>query len=857
MRAYVRPRPIRVAYLVEENEHWQTLLDAIFAESFARWGGRFTLIVPCENGAIRPAYAPWLEAYDADIIYSYFDLNDATVERLHEQFGPAFLVGHDFYRSEERDRRAYRPNLPVSPLGVLSATAVMTRGDMISAPRPLALVDAHLGTQPSRFLQDNFGCYGQSLSPWPIARDMADYLKPVIFVPQEFQANPRIMRRAEGDIVSSEKELIDRIASQRDLRGLAQLSASFAPRLELGHMAWSRTVNFVVGDSFADRVIFWNALHLTPVWLNGGIATLKVSQNDLNDVDRFNAIVNIIKNRIYFPLGGNASHAHIVVRSSSVPTSELDQIATRLRAADRSNAYTSEHLVSVDAPVPSAAALSRARQHVEPGSPFQPADWHEVTFTESVFRPPVVLPRHLRDTPQLPPGAKQGLWQLDLDIERAVDHSSVQNVQHHWRLPRRLRMVGAFTRGYQLYGMSTICMPRATAGGLLSLACGIEGALPETNIPTDEAVFRYAICAMRDWWPFVRSHDKPKPGLALDMRPSDKGRYLTALLRMSGGIHRAKEIFLSRFWSERFERLGATPKATDGRISAVTQRLRKRFRGGQIASEDEWARLANLVLAEARAERFPSRYLTFDDLRTEFDAYRNAYWTKHRPTPSPEEREEHEKLSLAASIKYLCQREILHQGHEWRCRQCFNNNWVSLDDLRRIMVCEVCGKSEPAPVADSWHFRMNGFVLEGLREHGLLPAIWCLAKYAERADTSFFYLDPHELFYTVESADKGEPNAELDLLIVSDGVTRLVEAKASGQGINIAKTAELAQRLRPDVVTLAVMEAGTPALTAKVTELQQRLAGSDIAADLMTLAPGDIDDAPILPTGTSYRIRLL
>jgi hypothetical protein len=87
---------------------------------------------------------------------------------------------------------------------------------------------------------------------------------------------------------------------------------------------------------------------------------------------------------------------------------------------------------------------------------------------------------------------------------------------------------------------------------------------------------------------------------------------------------------------------------------------------------------------------------------------------------------------------------------------------------------------------------------------------------------------------------------------------RLVEAKASGQGIEIAKTAELAKRLRPDLVTLAVMEARSPALTQKLSELQQQLAGADIAADLMTLVePGDIEESPTLPTGTSYRVRLL
>ena len=103
------------------------------------------------------------------------------------------------------------------------------------------------------------------------------------------------------------------------------------------------------------------------------------------------------------------------------------------------------------------------------------------------------------------------------------------------------------------------------------------------------------------------------------------------------------------------------------------------------------------------------------------------------------------------------------------------------------------------------------------------------------------------MLFTKESANKGKPDAELDLLIASDCVVRLVEAKASGQGIEIAKTAELAKRLRPDLVTLAVMEARSPALMQKLSELQQRVAGADIAADLMTLEPGDIEEFAYAP----------
>jgi hypothetical protein len=532
------------------------MLDAIFAESFGRWGGRFSLIVPCDNDAIRPAYLAWLMAHDADILYSYVDFSDAAVERLHEVFGPAFLVRHDFYGSEKRDHHAFRPKLPITPLTVLSVTPLMTRGNMLSPPSPVALVDTHIGAEPPRFLQENFGCYGQSLSPWPIARDMRDFLKPVIFVPEHIRTNPKLVPRAEGEQVPSEGDLLALIAQQRDLVGLGQLSAVLTPRIELRDMAWSRTVNLVVGDSFADRLIFWNGLHHTPVWVSGNITTLKVSEDDLHDVDRFNAIIDIVKNRISLPLGGSASYTQIVVRSSSVAQSELDGIAARLRARNPFNLYTSEHVISVDAVVPSESALA-SRQYIEVGSPFQSRDLNEITFSETSFRAPVVLPRHLRETPQLPLSAKQGLWQLDLVIERLVDHSWVRNAQRHWRLPRRLRMVGAFTRGFQFASMSPRCMPRATWDGLLSLSCEMDRTLPEISVPTDETAFRYAICAQRDWWPFVHNQAKPRPGLALDMRPSDKGRYLTALLRMSGGIHQAKEIFLSQFWKEQFEQLGA------------------------------------------------------------------------------------------------------------------------------------------------------------------------------------------------------------------------------------------------------------------------------------------------------------
>jgi hypothetical protein len=46
---------------------------------------------------------------------------------------------------------------------------------------------------------------------------------------------------------------------------------------------------------------------------------------------------------------------------------------------------------------------------------------------------------------------------------------------------------------------------------------------------------------------------------------------------------------------------------------------------------------------------------------------------------------------------------------------------------------------------------------------------------------------------------------------------------------------EVAKRLRPDVVTLAVMDGPTGRLTAKMEELKEALAGTEIETELLTL----------------------
>jgi hypothetical protein len=78
-------------------------------------------------------------------------------------------------------------------------------------------------------------------------------------------------------------------------------------------------------------------------------------------------------------------------------------------------------------------------------------------------------------------------------------------------------------------------------------------------------------------------------------------------------------------------------------------------------------------------------------------------------------------------------------------------------------------------------------------------------------------------------------------------VVHLCEVKSSSRDIDIASLIEVAKRLRPDVVTLAVMEASSPRLNARFGELKRVLADTGIDVSLLTLRPDERSDDAYLP----------
>jgi hypothetical protein len=128
-----------------------------------------------------------------------------------------------------------------------------------------------------------------------------------------------------------------------------------------------------------------------------------------------------------------------------------------------------------------------------------------------------------------------------------------------------------------------------------------------------------------------------------------------------------------------------------------------------------------------------------------------------------------------------------------------------------------------------------------------LALIWCLIKLERRVRDTFYFLGPHDLFVTYPDNDRAVGDNEIDLICVVDSKVHVCEVKSSARDIQIPSLVNVAKRIRPDIVTLAVLEPASPRLNNRLDELKEALAGTKISAELLTLSNDDFEDYVYLP----------
>nr|WP_047166067.1 hypothetical protein [Sphingomonas sp. Y57] len=842
-----RARPVRVAYLVDLDAPSHDVLDAIFATSFGMWGGRFSLIIPCRNGHPVEAYLPWLAAFDADIIYSYIELDDERQFAVHETYYPHALIVHHQSRA---DRPDYRPQFPFAPLSVTTLIPFAGAPAWTDGSRGTQILGAMGTLADNRFLLDSFGLassFVRNAVRGPLAESASILLA---IADGELEPRRQYVQGAESTIATV-PDILRRMAEQKRLTGVSRLSALMTPRLDARSTSWDDSFNIVVAESVEDRMLYWNARALTASWRDGHEVDLCVARAQFDDPDFVDALRLYLNARNFVNPNGSSGPYRATLRSISVPEADLAALATSLPGKGCWISFNHEAVVSIEQCVPTKSSLATAR-FIESDSGFRTSgSWSDTVTSSDTIRLATPQPTHFQFAGNQPLDPSSGVWAIDLDIERSLDHSPFDGTRHRWVLPRRLRVARSFMAPYRLCDPNNAsAMPRVARGGLLSMLAVANLQLPEITLPSDEIAIADGLMRGRDWPPASRFDQRASHAQACYAATrSSAGRQFWGAYQLLGGLDAARRFLFHEFWIQQLDRFGATGRRGEGRADQVQQQLRRRIgeRSLDLGQADQLQTLANITLQAADEERATAKPISWTRFATSFEELIAA-----DQAGLPEDlRGDADMLfwqrdGLARYVEDLCQRGVLHQGYEHKCRKCLHRSWVGIDALASMLTCEVCADAQPAPVDRSWDFKLNGFLREALQRHGIGPLFWVLSRHQRHNRHSLWFEGPLDIYFDKDSFDANRRATDVDLTMIDNGIVKMCEAKQSERHfVEPAKMAETFIRLRPDVALIAVMEADSPAIQQKFETFSKALEGAGIRPELMTLDPAlDYETGP-------------
>lgn len=628
---------------------------------------------------------------------------------------------------------------------------------------------------------------------------------------------------------------------------MAQLSEFFAPYLNRGHSAQGLTI--VAGDEPADRFLFWNNHHSYERSSFGGITGLRVPTDRLADADFLARIRRVMARRGALDYQGRTDS--VTLRSTSLDKDVLDEAAEKLRKAG-------DYLtVSVVKDEDHAACVPRFRNPESVGFTrggiFSEPESHATTeFQGSRVVIPRAAPWHILEVP-LPPGIRGGNWMVDVLIDRLEDHCRYVNKRHVWVLPRRIRIERAFTLErksedrHDYFGTFV----RPTRLGSFGIAMNVDVTHAAIGVPNDLPAIPVGVCNDYEWLPFDRSRKEAPQGRTRFQYAdvSDKGRYLLGVLQLFDTLPDAFQVLMHGYWRDVLKYVGAETVGDDPVLRArfiATLRKQLRQREGPIKVEapEEMDRLSRVALHFGRMVRRERRYVDYAWLSERWQELLESELKADPPAQDEDEAYWRDERELIESIKYVCQSEMLFQGVEWQCRTCFNRNWVGIEALGRTLDCEVCGRTEAAPVSGEWHFRPNPFLIEAYRQHGTEVLIWSLWRLWERSDRSF-YFSPSLRLWLQYPRNKESCDAEIDALAVVDGRVILVEATTE-TGLTNAEVSKLvlaSGRIRPDLLFIAC---GAEGNREQIAARLQAKVPAGVAIEVKAFDPKELERRPWL-----------
>lgn len=782
-------RPIKIAYLVpyDETLYNHRIIDALFYESYGRWAGAYTLIIPTNsNGFLHSEYSSWLQFFDPDFVYTYTELDPALVASIDALCSPISFLAHQNKpvnnANDIDDKRLFHPDWGLHFEGISSVTTVPSpqayRG-LFFEPEPekeITIATQYPDATNTRGFSDNFGT---TFSPFAVTYPIPGLFRTLCLVPPGLPQN----HSAGSERCTSVLEMLDAI-SNRKVRTIATFSLTHSegiPKAEPPQ--WANTFNLFVGDSLLDRVHFWNARQLTP--RHAAILGALIFETEFfQNTDALAKLGEYLNKKNF--LGQNGGPANVSLRSYSLEESDLTSIMDRIRR----HTYNS---VSIGMPLrapalPDEQALKR--------SYFSGLNDKTIKLTEDINTVPAEEPAHFVHLPPRFKGLSRGQWIVELDIERHNNLSKYSNVTDTWVLPRRRKIVPSFSTNLgKITRSGRLALLPASPGFQFNFQPNQQAPFYNVSLPTDEVFFRYLLL---DGFMYP-ANDLRKMLTTVpygDLALSDKGRNLRGVISMFNSLHEAYSILTLKYW-------------------------RTVLKAGKPESTKR------LVFSREQLDS----YLPND--RPTKERFRSFLRLEHVGKVFP-----YMKSSLTDTLEYLITARVFFCIHQWRCSYCGHTNSRNFDRMKIRNNCEICDTPYLTPIDLKWNYQINDFVYRSLVTHTGLPVLWTLGYLQDQAGSdSFWYLPEVDLY---ERHDDQQSKSEVDILCISGGKFVAVEVKQSAS--QLLSAPEVADsfvnkmnRLMPDIAIMAFeqycveeesVEQCKSRLHQALKDLQQRLASS-------------------------------
>lgn len=748
-------RPMKIAYLVpfDDAPHTHMNLDAVFFESYTRWAGVYTLVIPTKaQEFLDDGYDEWLKHYDPDFIYSYVDLDAAFVDKIDRLCCPIAFLKHERRDREDREigRHTFLPHLdhyiqPVSSISTIQIPASYPQFPYEERPRELTVFTQY-GLEPAnRFLADNFGT---AFRLYEVTHAIPGFFNTLCLVPANLPDNVAVGTERCFSTLEALRAISDHKASP--IARFAMVNSAGMPRPE--SMAWAFAFRLFIGSTPLDRIHFWNSRHLGSSWSDTSNALI-VEPAFFDDEQLVQQLGQYLNKNNFLGHGNGPYQAEI--HSNSVTADVLNTIRDRLQAHTWNSVYVSRSFNAPAIPSPEDLADRIYDKSTDTMTLKLTEDLSEITANEPAHF--IYIPPQLR-------GLARGNWIIELSIQRHNNLSRYSNVVDTWTLPRRREITRAFTNR----------LAKPTLGGRLALVPSTENrpfrnqaindpSSYEIHLPEDEEFFRHLALKFFQYPTDDLRALIPKEGYR-DLAVSDKGQNLRGVISLFDHLPSAYGILTNKFWR------AVLADANEDTTKPLTFDRNK---------------LNSLIPNDRKTIQRLTLELRLDKVGT----------TK-----------KYLHDSLTDTLEYLVRSNVFYQVSNWRCRYCGHLNSRSFDNMKIRNECNICATEYFAPIDMVWQYELNDFVYRSLQKHSGLPVLWTLGYLQDRLHTgSFWYLPEVNLY---ERGDNPQSKNEIDILCMLNGVFHAIEVKLSAsvflnKANALDKFVRMIGLLRPDVAMLA------------------------------------------------------